>query len=112
MGVSAKVGATRETFLRLDVDSRSGPPGVVAIALIALFLPASKAETSSTFATRLRAKFSRETTKRVDILGAVSLLAASVLLVFALESGGSRYPWNSGPIIATFVLSGASWILF
>ncbi|KAK0648531.1 major facilitator superfamily domain-containing protein [Cercophora newfieldiana] len=90
----------------------NGPPGLIAIVLVAIFLPASKAETNSTFSTRLRAKFSRETTKRVDILGAVSLLAASVLLVFALESGGSRYPWNSGPIIATFILSGASWIIF
>jgi len=80
--------------------------------MIAIFLPASKVDTNLTFSARLRAKFSRETTQRVDILGCLSLLAASVLLVFALESGGSQYPWNSAPIIATFTLSGLSWILF
>jgi hypothetical protein len=50
--------------------------------------------------------------RRVDILGAVSLLAASVLLIFALESGGTRYPWSSGAVISTLVLSGLSWITF
>jgi hypothetical protein len=84
----------------------------VAFLIIALFLPASRADSASTFTARLRAKFSRETTRKVDVLGAVSLLAASVLLVFALESGGTLYHWNSGPIISTLVLSGVLWIVF
>jgi hypothetical protein len=33
------------------------------------------------------------------------LLASSVLLVFALEEGGNRYPWNSAAIIAPLVLA-------
>jgi hypothetical protein len=61
---------------------------------------------------RLRAKFARETVQRVDVLGAFSLLAASMLLVFALEEGGSRYPWDSGAIVSTFVLSGVLWVFF
>lgn len=33
------------------------------------------------------------------------LLASSVLLVFALEEGGSRYQWDSAAIIVPFVLA-------
>jgi hypothetical protein len=90
----------------------SGPPGLVAIVIIAIFLPASKDAGNLSFDERLRSKFSRESTRRVDLVGAISLLAASVLLVFALESGGSRYPWNSAAIISTLVLSGLAWIVF
>ncbi|RYO92117.1 hypothetical protein DL764_008178 [Monosporascus ibericus] len=91
----------------------NGPPGAASILLVAIFLPASKVEHSaSSFATRLRAKFSRKSTQRVDTLGAFSLLAASVLLVFALESGGTRYEWDNAAIISTIVLSGLLWIVF
>ncbi|RYP27387.1 hypothetical protein DL767_007706 [Monosporascus sp. MG133] len=91
----------------------NGPPGAASILLVAIFLPASKVEHSaSSFVTRLRAKFSRKTTQRVDIFGAFSLLAASVLLVFALESGGTQYEWESAAIISTIVLSGLLWIVF
>ncbi|KAK4116666.1 MFS general substrate transporter [Canariomyces notabilis] len=90
----------------------NGPPGFLALVIIAIFLPASKVDSSSMWGARLQAKFSRRTMRRVDILGAVSLLAASVLLVFALESGGTRYPWSSGAVISTLVMSGLSWITF
>ncbi|KAL2267092.1 hypothetical protein VTJ83DRAFT_4369 [Remersonia thermophila] len=90
----------------------NGPPGLLAILIIAAFLPASKDDRNLSFGERLRAKFSAESTKRVDVVGAVSLLAGSILLVFALESGGSRYPWNSSPITASLVCSGLSWIVF
>ncbi|KAL2200416.1 drug resistance transporter EmrB/QacA subfamily [Corynascus similis CBS 632.67] len=90
----------------------NGPPGALAILIIAIFLPASKADSDSTFTARLRANFSQIATRRVDFIGAVSLLAASVLLVFALESGGTRYEWNSGPIISTLALSGLLWMVF
>jgi hypothetical protein len=41
---------------------------------------------------RFRTKFSKRALERVDLLGAFLILVASVLLVFALEEGGSRYP--------------------
>lgn len=46
------------------------------------------------------------------MLGVVSSLAASVLLVFALQQAGVVYAWNSGPIISTFVISGVLWVAF
>lgn len=99
-------------YLNANGHQYSGPPGFVAIILVAIFLPASEVDTDFTFAAQLRAKFSRETAQRVDVLGAISLLGASVLLVFALESGGTRYAWDSGPIISTLVVSGLLWIVF
>lgn len=50
--------------------------------------------------------------KRVDFVGMVVSLAASILIVFALEQGGVAYPWGSGAIVSTFVLSGVLWIAF
>ena len=51
--------------------------------------------------------------QQVDWLGAILLLAASTLLVFALqEGGGAAYAWNSSIIISTLVISGVCWIAF
>ena len=49
---------------------------------------------------------------RLDVTGSFLNLAASILLVFALQEGGSRFPWNSAAIIATFILSGITWMAF
>jgi hypothetical protein len=56
------------------------------------------------FKERMREKLRKETLKKVDVLGAFLMLAASVLLVFALEEGGSRYPWNSSAVIGSLTL--------
>jgi MFS family permease len=49
----------------------------------------------------------------VDVLGALLLLLASTLLVFALqEAGARRYNWDSPMIIATLVVSGTCWCTF
>jgi hypothetical protein len=85
---------------------------VVATVLIAIFLPASKVAGPTSFKLRIGAKFSSQSLQRIDILGVVLLLAASVLLVFALESGGTRYTWHSPAIISTLILSGLAWIFF
>ena len=49
---------------------------------------------------------------KVDWPGVVLSVAASVILVFALESGGTQYPWNSAAIIISFAFSGLSWVAF
>ena len=49
---------------------------------------------------------------QIDWPGAVLSLAASVILLFALEEGGVIYAWGSAPIIATLAASGACWIFF
>lgn len=50
--------------------------------------------------------------KRIDVLGAFLSLAASILLVFALQEGGVTYAWSSGAVIASFTLSGLLWAGF
>ena len=92
--------------------SCSGPAGALSIAIVAVFLPAAKHDTPITMRERFRNKLSKEAFKRVDFLGAFLLLAASVLLVFALEEGGSRYPWNHAAVIAPLVLSVVAWVAF
>ena len=51
--------------------------------------------------------------QQVDWVGAILLLVASILLVFALQEGGSTaYSWNSATIISTLTISGGCWIGF
>ncbi|KAI9842654.1 MAG: hypothetical protein M1837_007021 [Sclerophora amabilis] len=56
--------------------------------------------------------FTKKALKRVDWFGATLLLAASLLLVTALEEAGIRYPWRSALVITFLVVSGILWITF
>ncbi|MBB4038753.1 EmrB/QacA subfamily drug resistance transporter [Microvirga flocculans] len=49
---------------------------------------------------------------RLDLLGAVLLVAATVALLLALSWGGLRYPWASLPILGLIALSMLLWGLF
>jgi hypothetical protein len=50
--------------------------------------------------------------ERIDLAGAVLSVGAITSLVMAVSFGGSLYMWNSGQIIALFVVTGVLWILF
>ncbi|GKT50771.1 efflux pump fus6 [Colletotrichum spaethianum] len=57
--------------------------------------------------------FSLRGLRKIDFFGMISLFAASVFLVFAVERGGSPpYGWEHPSVIASFVVSGVNWILF
>ncbi|MBV8790639.1 MAG: MFS transporter [Pseudolabrys sp.] len=49
---------------------------------------------------------------RLDLIGALTMIAASVLLLLALSWGGRTYDWISAPIGALFILSAFFWVLF
>ena len=49
---------------------------------------------------------------RIDILGALLMLAATVSLLLALTFGGTSYAWSSPQILGLFVASAAGWALF
>ena len=49
---------------------------------------------------------------RLDLLGALVMVAATVSLLLALSWGGLRHPWGSWPIIGLFAGSAALWGLF
>lgn len=53
----------------------------------------------------LRSKMRKSAWARLDVLGMSLLLASSVLLIFALEEGGTRFQWGSGAIVSTLVLA-------
>ena len=49
---------------------------------------------------------------RIDILGALLMLAATVTLLLALTFGGTSYPWSSPQILGLLAASAAGWLLF
>jgi EmrB/QacA subfamily drug resistance transporter len=49
---------------------------------------------------------------RLDLLGALLMVAATVSLLLALSWGGIRHPWASLPILSLFAGSAVLWVLF
>ncbi|KAN0087242.1 Major facilitator superfamily domain containing protein [Elaphomyces granulatus] len=96
------------------INSRSSciPGGMVSFILVAVYLPMSEASFKLSPRQRLRRKFERSTLARIDIVGIFLLLASSVLLIFALEEGGTRYFWNSAAIVSSLVIAIVLGILF
>ncbi|PVH92939.1 MFS general substrate transporter [Periconia macrospinosa] len=54
----------------------------------------------------------KERFSKLDYLGTILILGASVSGVLALNSGGVIYPWNDARTIACFVVSGVLFIVF
>jgi hypothetical protein len=95
----------------------SAPAGAAATALIVFFLPSDffplePGAHPSNLLKRFRARFTITAFRRLDIIGVVLMLAASILLVFALEEAGTRYAWRSVPIIVTLVVAVGCWVGF
>ncbi|KAM0082099.1 hypothetical protein ACKRZS_005710 [Fusarium odoratissimum] len=88
------------------------PGGAIAFVMVCFFLPASEESSSLSLLKVLRSKVRRSNWVRIDVLGIILLLAASVLLVFALEEGGTRYSWGNAIVIATLVLAVVLFIAF
>ncbi|MCJ1393515.1 hypothetical protein MMC18_006390 [Xylographa bjoerkii] len=90
----------------------NAPAGAVTIALIAFALPANFPYGNLQKGRTLREIFSKQASRRLDVAGAALSLAASVLLVFALEQAGTVYAWNSPAIVCSFVASGLLLVIF
>jgi MFS family permease len=78
--------------------------GFTMVALLFFLPPLEHPELSSI---RLVEKL-----KRIDIIGLLLFIPAVTCLLFALESGGSTYPWNNGRIISLLILFGVLGIAF
>ena len=51
--------------------------------------------------------------RKTDLFGNVLILAATTLMVFALqEAGAFTYAWNSSVIVLTLSLASLSWVVF
>lgn len=92
----------------------SAPAGALATALIAFLVPAHfpYQAASSRTRVRLREKLTRNSFARLDIVGALLLLAASILLVFGFEEAGSRYPWSSPAVLSALIIGGILLVVF
>lgn len=88
--------------LKSRTDSSSAPAGGVLILLVIFIFPAN--------ATPLQLSY--KDLQRVDWTGSWLSLAAMTLLIFALQSGGSEYDWNSAPVVSTLVGVGTCLVLF
>jgi asparagine N-glycosylation enzyme membrane subunit Stt3 len=98
-------------------ESSSAPAGAAATALIIFFLPSDffPSEPGAhplNLLKRFRSRFTLTAFRRLDLIGVVLMLAASILLVFALEEAGTRYAWGSVPIIVTLVVAVGCWVGF
>jgi MFS family permease len=49
---------------------------------------------------------------RLDVIGAVLIVTASVSFMLAINLGGVRYPWTSPPVLALFALAAVVGLLF
>jgi EmrB/QacA subfamily drug resistance transporter len=49
---------------------------------------------------------------KIDWIGAILMVAATVTLMLALSWGGAAYPWGSREVIGTLVASAVLWVLF
>jgi EmrB/QacA subfamily drug resistance transporter len=49
---------------------------------------------------------------QLDVIGALLMVGAAIVLMLALAWGGTHYPWNSAPIITLLACSAALWVLF
>lgn len=54
----------------------------------------------------------RKRAATMDFVGAILSIAAFITLIMAISFGGELYKWNSGQIIALFVVSGVLWLFF
>ncbi len=53
-----------------------------------------------------------ERPRRLDLVGAVLIVAATVALMLALNWGGTRFPWGSTPIVSLLAASALVAVLF
>jgi EmrB/QacA subfamily drug resistance transporter len=49
---------------------------------------------------------------RLDVLGALLMVLATVTLLLALNWGGIRFPWTSTPVLSLVAASAFLWVLF
>ena len=79
------------------------PIGGVALVALKIAWPSDKS----------KKQFTRKAFLSVDVLGSVLLLAASVLLIFALqEAGAFIYAWDSSIIVACLCVAGTALVAF
>ncbi|KAJ5626428.1 MFS general substrate transporter [Penicillium herquei] len=89
------------------------PPGIIALVSLMFTLPNGFPHHHKP--REIRGSFSQsfsQAFERIDILGAFSLLAATLLLVTGLDEADEQFSWQSAFTIAVLTIAGVLWILF
>ncbi|KAH7360648.1 major facilitator superfamily domain-containing protein [Rhexocercosporidium sp. MPI-PUGE-AT-0058] len=81
----------------------------IILTLLCLHTTRAAAEDDQSDETKLTL---RQKIERLDPLGTIVFLPAVVCLLFALQWGGSKYPWKEARIIVLFVLSAILTVIF
>ena len=100
---------TRSQVFKLLMSPQSVPAGIVGVAGLIICMPSKFPHHGQPNKAQ---RVSMESFKRVDFPGVGLLLAATVLLVAALEEAGTLYPWKSAYVITLLTISGLLWIVF
>lgn len=91
----------------------NAPAGALAFLIIYLFLPANFPDHGTDArVTSIRSRFSWESLRRLDLVGAALLIAASILVVFGFEEAGPRHPWDSPVVLSTLIVGALLFIAF
>lgn len=88
------------------METSNVPTGGVAIILLSIFLKLNESQNKDRNLP-LRTKLGR-----MDLMGTVLFLGAICCLIFALQQGGQRVPWNSSTIVGLFVGFGILLVAF
>lgn len=90
------------------------PVGVVGLVLVLVAMPAGFPDPSAIANPKSFSLIKRNVTlrDRIDYPGFFMLLAASVLLIVAIEEAGISFAWSSALVIAFLVVAGLLLILF
>ncbi|KAI8628153.1 major facilitator superfamily domain-containing protein [Xylariaceae sp. FL1651] len=111
-GVATIVGPTIGGALVNTIGWRWGfwinlPAGGFLFAILVFFFhPPSQAPSNDQ-----KQKTTWQKLRELDFIGGIAIMGSLISLLLALQWGGSVYPWNSGRIIALFVVFGISFVL-
>lgn len=115
MDIPFEVSTSRcRTGLALMCNTFSVPMGTFAVAVLLVALPSGFPNHGKQSAEKsgLWNIFSVKRVEKVDFLGSILLLIATVFLVAALEEAGTRFPWRSPFVITLLTVSGIVWVVF
>ncbi|KAF4631591.1 hypothetical protein G7Y89_g6542 [Cudoniella acicularis] len=97
---------------RLNVLNVAGPGAAIALVLTVIGMPSNFPNHKEQPTYSLKATFTRENFRRVDLNGLLLLLGISILIVTALEEGGTQYSWHSAVTLALLLVGVALFFLF
>ncbi|TGO45375.1 hypothetical protein BOTNAR_0675g00050 [Botryotinia narcissicola] len=82
-----------------------GPAGGVALALVFLAMPSNFPNHRKESSRKIGTVLTVGNLKRIDVIGLLLLPGASILLVTALEEGGTRCSWHSVITLSLLIIS-------